>query len=165
MTSHISHTITARTTPNDVFYTPHAAVTKHLSLIRHIPTDKWYDPFYGEGAYYNLFPTENKDWSEIAKGRDFFDYTAPVDIICSNPPYSMIDLVLEKSVQLQPRIISYLIGQGNLTPRRIEYMNQHGYGLTHLHMMKIYKWYGISYVVVFERDSENCVTYDRTVYK
>jgi hypothetical protein len=165
MSSHISHSIQSRTTPNDVFYTPESAVIKHLSLIHHNPTDKWLDPFLGQGAYYDRFPTENKDWTEISKGRDFFDYTGHADIICSNPPYSMIDLVLEKSVQVKPRIISYLIGQGNLTPKRIAYMNQQGYGLTHIHMLKIFKWYGISYIVVFEKGGSNCVSFDRIVHK
>jgi hypothetical protein len=165
MSSSTSHNIKSREKPNDVFYTPIDAVKKHLTLIQSSPSDKWLDPFYGEGAYYNLFPTDNKDWTEIAKGKDFFEYNTEVDIICSNPPYSMINNVLKKSVELKPRIISYLIGQGNLTTQRIEYMNQQGYGLSRLLMLKIYKWYGFSYIVVFEKGGNNCIEIDRTIYK
>jgi hypothetical protein len=38
----------------------------------------------------------------------------------------MIDKVLEKSVSLNPRIISYLIGYGNVTTKRLEYMELKG---------------------------------------
>jgi hypothetical protein len=164
MKSETSRKIKERTKANDVFYTPKEVVENHIKLIDSVQSDKWYDPFYGKGAYYNAFPTDNKDWSEIEKGKDFFEYSGSCDIICSNPPYSMIDKVLEKSVELNPRVISYLIGQGNLTTRRIEYMNTNGYFLKKLHFLKIWKWYGMSYICVFEKGSTNCLTFDRKIY-
>ena len=106
-----------------------------------------------------------KYWSEIVKEKDFFKFDKKIDIICTNPPYSIIDKVLEKSIKLQPRIISYLIGCNNLTARRIEIMNKEGYGLTKLHMCKVFKWYGMSYIVVFEKNKENVITFDRTVWR
>jgi hypothetical protein len=164
MSGKISRTIKERSSANDVFYTPQSVVDIHLGLIDSREEDRWFDPFYGAGAYYNSFPTENKDWTEIAMGKDFFDYDKPCDVICSNPPYSMIDKVLQKSVELQPRVISYLIGQNNLTTKRIEFMNSCGYYLKKLHLLKIYEWYGLSMIVVFERDCSNCITFDRTVH-
>ena len=165
MNSTTGHSIKQRGAPNDVFYTPASAVEKHLSLINSLTSDKWLDPFKGKGAYYDVFPPATKDWCEITEGRDFFEYTEPCDIICSNPPYSLIDRVLEHSIELKPRIISYLIGQGNLTSKRIEYMNNNGYALTKCHLTKIFKWYGMSYIVVFERGGTNCMSYDRTVHR
>ena len=167
MSALTSHKIRNRETPKDVFFTPQTAVTQHLSLITEYtkPADKWFDPFYGEGVYYNSFPTENKDFTEITLQKDFFQYTLDTDVICSNPPYSMINQVLEHSVKLKPRVISYLIGMGNLTPRRIEYMNVNGYGLAKVCMTKIYKWYGFSFICVFVKGAENCMTFDRTIHK
>lgn len=165
MTSSISRNIKKRNKPNDIFYTPPEVVDVHLSFIKSKPDDIWYDPFYGEGAYYNKFPSENKSWTEITKGKDFFTYNDKCDIICSNPPYSMIDNVLTKSVELNPRIISYLIGFHNLTTKRIEYMNNNGYYLKHLHLLKIFEWFGMSAVVVFEKNSTNCISFDRKVYR
>ena len=128
--------------------------------------DVWYDAFYGEGVYFKNFPLcRRKYWSEIVKEKDFFKFDKKIDIICTNPPYSIIDKVLEKSIKLQPRIISYLIGCNNLTARRIEIMNKEGYGLTKLHMCKVFKWYGMSYIVVFEKNKENVITFDRTVWR
>lgn len=167
MSSTISHTIKQRDAPKDVFYTPSTLVKEHLDIVMEFAKegDKWYDPFFGEGVYYNAYPTENKDFSEIAMGRDFFEYKTEVDMIVSNPPYSMIDKVLEHSVSLKPRVISYLIGMGNLTARRMEFMNDHGYGLAELHMTKVFKWYGMSFIVTFVQGAENKMSYDRKVHK
>jgi hypothetical protein len=167
MSSLISHSIKSREKPKDVFYTPETLVREHLQLIMEYvkEDDKWYDPFYGEGIYYNAFPTENKVFTEIEIGKDFFGFKDKVDMIVSNPPYSMIDKVLEHSVRLEPRVISYLIGMGNLTAKRMEYMNQNGYGLAKLHMTKVFKWYGMSFIVVFVKGSENCMSFDRKIHK
>jgi len=164
MNSKTSTKIKTREVANDVFYTPIGAVNSHIRLIDSKPDDKWFEPFYGGGAYFNAFPTDNKDWTEIAMGKDFFDYDKPCDIICSNPPYSILNKVLQKSVDLKPRVISYLIGQHNLTTKRIEFMNSCGYYLKKLHLLKIYDWYGLSMIVVFERDCSNCISFERTPY-
>lgn len=167
MSSIISHSIKKRNSPKDVFYTPETLVKEHLELIMEYTKeeDKWFDPFYGEGVYYNAFPTNIKKYTEIAMGKDFFDFKDEVDMIVSNPPYSMIDKVLEHSVSLKPRVISYLIGMGNLTAKRIEYMNKQGYGLAKLYITKVFKWYGMSFIIVFVKGSENCMLFDRKVHK
>lgn len=166
MSSAISRSIKNRDYPKDVFYTPKTVVKEHLELIIEYSKDgdKWFDPFYGGGVYYESFPTENKDFTEIAMGKDFFTYENKIDIIVSNPPYSMIDKVLEHSVKLNPKVISYFIGMGNLTTKRIKYMNDMGYGLAKLHMTKVYKWYGMSFIVVFVKGDKNCISYDRKVH-
>lgn len=164
MNSETSRSIQKRKKANDVFYTPEEVVNLHVEMIDSQEGDLWLDPFYGKGAYYDAFPTESKSWTEIAKGRDFFAYREPCDIICSNPPYSIMDRVLEHSVALSPRCISYLIGQHNLTTKRIEYMNSKGYGLKALHLLKIYEWYGMSCIVVFEKGATNCISFSRKVY-
>jgi len=165
MSATISHDIKMRKTANDVFYTPLRLSRFQIEKIITSSEDKWLDPFKGLGSYYNQFPTDNKDWTEITDNRDFFTYEEGVDIICSNPPYSLINEVFTKSVSLNPRVISYLIGQGNLTPKRIEFMNSHGYGLTFLHICKVFQWYGFSYIVQFEKGKDNCISYDRTIWK
>lgn len=167
MSSITGHSIKKRNSPKDVFYTPETLVKEHLELIMEYAKegDKWFDPFFGDGVYYNAFQTDLKMSTEIAMGKDFFDFKDEVEMIVSNPPYSMIDRVLEHSISLKPRVISYLIGMGNLTAKRIEYMNKQGYGLAKLHMTKVFKWYGMSFIVVFVKGSENCISFDRTVHK
>jgi hypothetical protein len=172
-TSKISHDIKHREKPNDVFMTPLHLVTSHIDYVKHLirNDDKILEPFCGSGNYLNQikekYPSNNVDYCEITLGRDFFDYVEPTDIIISNPPYSIIDNILKKSIELKPRVISYLIAMHNLTPRRIEILNDAGYYLESMKMIKVFKWYGISVIVTFVKDSngKNVVDFDRVVYK
>lgn len=166
MTSKISHSIKKRDNSNDVFITPLLLAKYHIDMIDGRDGDCWYDPFRNDGSYYNQYPSENKDWSEILDGRDFWEYDKDIDVICSNPPYSCIDKVLEKSISLKPRVISYLIGVGNLTARRIEMMEKSGYYIKSYHMCKVYKWYGMSACIVWDNTIEQSIfSYDRVVWK
>jgi hypothetical protein len=168
MKSSISTTIKHRKSPKDVFYTPQAVAKTHIAMIKTTADEVWYDPFKGAGAYYNNFPKDNKkEWSEIAENRDFFAFEGHVDIICSNPPYSMIDKVLEKSISLKPRIISFILLHGGMTPRRLEMMKKAGYGLIGLYQCKVYSWYGMSeaYTLELGKDFDHCaIQWDRTVH-
>lgn len=172
MTSKINHQIKKRTIANDKFYTPVKLVKNHLEYVKEYveDNDKILDPFFGTGNYYNnynsIFKNNIFDFTEIELGKDFFEYNEQVNVIISNPPYSIIDKVLKKSVELNPHTISYLIGHGNLTNRRIEYMNSNGYYLSKLFFTKVWKWYGMSVIVVFTKKSQkNCIDFDRTIWK
>lgn len=167
MNPQTSHAIKHRATPKDVFYTPEAVAKTHIQSISTVPTDIWYDPFRGKGIYYDNFPTDLKTWDEITEGRDFFQEKKLCDIICTNPPYSCLDEVLKKSVELNPRVISYLLLEGKLTPKRLEFMNAHGYGLSGMYMCKVFSWYGMAVAYTFTRGSSNdCkVIYDRIVHR
>tara|TARA_E500000318_G_scaffold111297_2_gene129354 strand:- start:712 stop:1224 length:513 start_codon:yes stop_codon:yes gene_type:complete len=164
MDSKNGHNIKNRKKPNDIFITPLELAKKHIDYIEYEDDDIWYDPFKNSGNYYNQFPNDNKLWSEILDNKDFFKFNEKIDIICSNPPYSLINKVLEKSVELNPKIISYLIGVNNLTTQRIEKMNNWGYGLKKMIMLKVHDWYGMSFIVIFEKGSKNCIDIDRHIY-
>lgn len=165
MNSNISHKIKSRTNANDIFITPLDLAKKAINMIDYTDTDIWYDPFKNNGSYYNQYPNDNKLYSEILENKDFFDFDEKINIICSNPPYSFLDNVIKKSIELKPRIINYLIGVGNLTARRIEMFEDAGYGLTKIHMCKIFKWYGMSFIVQFEKDKTSIISFDRIVWK
>ena len=165
MSSNVSHKIKKRNTANDIFITPLDLAKKAISMIEYENTDIWYDPFKNTGNYYNQYPNDNKLYSEILEDKDFFDFEENIDIICSNPPYSIMDKVIKKSIDLKPRVINYLIGVGNLTARRLEWFENAGYGLTKIHMCKVYKWYGMSFIVQFEKDKESIMSFDRIVWK
>ena len=160
-----NHKIKHRENPNDVFITPLALAKTNIDMIETKEEWCWYDPFKNSGSYYNQFPTENKKWSEILENKDFFEFNEKVDVICSNPPYSMINRVLEKSVELKPKVISYLLGINNLTAKRMEFMETHGYYITKIHMCKVFKWFGMSLVVVWEKGGESILSYDRKVWR
>tara|TARA_R110000764_G_scaffold216103_1_gene302945 strand:+ start:40 stop:540 length:501 start_codon:yes stop_codon:yes gene_type:complete len=163
--SAINTKIKQRATPKDVFITPLKLAKTAIDMIEYTELDVWYDPFKNSGSYYNQFPTDLKAWSEILEGQDFFEYKDEVGIICSNPPYSMLDKVIEHSIELKPHTINYLIGINNLTPKRIEKFNNNNYGLTKIHLCKVYDWFGMSIIAQFEKDYENVITFDRTVWR
>ena len=165
MKSSISTSIKKREIPNDIFITPIQLAKINIDMIEYNIEDIWYDPFKNNGSYYNQFPNDNKKWSEILENKDFFQFNEKIDIICSNPPYSIIDKVLEKSVELKPRVISYLIGINNLTPKRMEYMESKGYYIIKLHICKVFKWYGMSVIVLWEKDKKSIINFDRIVWK
>ena len=167
-----SHAIKHRTEAKDVFYTPLTVVKTHIASIRSLPTDRWLDPFAGKHIYYDNFPAcAAKDYTEISEAKDFFAYTEPVDVICSNPPYSILDKVLEHSVALNPRVISYLLLEGKMTPKRLEFMNSKGYALTGMYMCKVFKWYGMAVAYTFTKTGLTTATntptliYDRIVHR
>ena len=160
----IIHNIKGRTSANDVFINPLPLAKFHIDMIDVYDDEIWYDPFKNNGSYYNQFPTKcKKVWSEILDGKDFFKFNDRVDVICSNPPFSICDEVFKKSVELNPRVISYLIGHQNLTPRRLEFMNNNDYGLTNIHFTKVRNWFGFTTILVFEKGKSNMegFSYDR----
>lgn len=164
--------IKKRDKANDIFITPLSLVNNHIDLIQHHIHDNiiLYDPFFGTGNYYNSlkerFPNNLIKFTEINMGTDFFEFNEKIDCIVSNPPYSLIDKVFQKSCDLQPNIISYLIGYLNFTPKRIEYMNSRGYFIENIHLCKVYKWFGISSIITFSNlINDNCITFDRQVHR
>jgi len=49
----------------------------------------------------------------------------------------------------------------------MEWIEKAGYTITRLHLTKVYKWYGMSYIVVCEKGKElpQKITMDRTVWR
>lgn len=163
-----SHSIKKRNTANDVFITPVDVAKQQIELHTIIDGELWLDPCRNNenGSYYSNYPSEvNKDWCEILEGRDFLQYSGSPDVICGNPPYSFLDTWISKTLELNPKEFSLLIGIGNLTTRRMEIIENAGYGLARMKMLKIWKWYGMSCIVVFAKGEESIIEFDRTVYR
>lgn len=99
MKSSIANTIKNRKVHNDVFYTPISLVRVHLEKMKKYVEEGDYilDGFYGSGNYYNLYkeylPNCNYDFTEIVMGKDFLLYDGKVDMIVSNPPYSILNAI------------------------------------------------------------------------
>jgi hypothetical protein len=167
MNANTSHKIKHREKPKDVFYTPLKVAQTQIASLQTVPGDKWLDPFAGKKVYYDNFPSDSKDWCEITDAKDFFTYQGHVDIICTNPPYSNLDDVLKKTIDLKPRIFSYLLLEGKITPKRLEYINEAGYGLSGMYMCKVFSWYGMAVAYTFTKGAPNTpeLIYDRIVHR
>ena len=113
----------------------------------------------------NHFPTEKKEYCEILEGKDFFEYKGSPDVICDNPPCSMLDKWFDKVIKINPRVYSTPPGVNNLTARRIEKFERAGFGIKKMKMLKVFEWFGMSYIIVFEKGAESIIEIDRKVYR
>lgn len=94
---------------NDKIYTPLKISKMIIDSLPIKEEDTLYDPFYGNGSFYEQFPKQNKLYfSEIDLGKDFFEFETKVDWIISNPPYSIFDDVLKHSFEIAENVV-YLI--------------------------------------------------------
>ena len=173
MSSLTSHKIKSRTTGNDVFITPRKLAKLHIDMVPQkykYSHAAWLDPCKNDGSYYDQFPeVVGHEYCEILEDKDFF-HNQEVEcsaVIIGNPPYSILDAWLKHTLELKPSCFSYLIGQGALTTRRMEWIEKAGYTITRLHLTKVYKWYGMSYIIVCEqgKDLPQKITMDRTVWR
>jgi len=99
--------INSNGTPNDKIFTPPKIAKQIIDMFE--LKGKVLDAFMGNGSFYNQYPENvEKDWCEIDKGRDFFEYTEKVDWIITNPPYSIFEKVLEHSFEIAENIV-YLV--------------------------------------------------------
>ena len=74
-------------------------------VIEHFnPTLPCLEPCRGTGVFYDQLPP-GTDWCEITEGRDFFEYTAPVDWIVTNPPFGDLTRWLEHSFEVAQNIV------------------------------------------------------------
>ena len=187
-----SHQIKKRQKAKDVFITPKALAKHHILITNSVIKEQlkksknnWYDPFKNSGNYYNQYPKGvNKKWAEILKGRDFFEFSEAnnANIVCSNHPYSITDEVLNHLISTFKKYptqnaffpnlhcISLLMSVEAITPRRMEYMEKAGWELVYIEKMKVYKWYGMSSIVIwlkkkFCNSLKKQIKYNRTVWK
>ena len=89
----------------DIVMTP---VYLAKNIIEHFePTGLILDPCRGEGAFYDNYNTDNKDWCELGEGKDFLEYNKKVDWIITNPPFSIFDLFLTKSLEISDNVVFF----------------------------------------------------------
>src|SRR5210317_1969574 len=105
-----------KNTPDkDIVMTPPCLA---IDIIQHFsPTGRILDPCRGEGAFYDNYPTANKDWCELSEGKDFFEYKEKVDWIITNPPWSKIRDFVEHGMTLSDNMV-YLITINHFTTKR-----------------------------------------------
>mgnify|MGYP006114888393 FL=1 len=170
--SEISTTVQKRDKPNDIFITPDTLIEEHYSIIKPYlrDDDLILDPCsHTTMKYYNKFKDNNYavDWCEITEGRDFLEYSKHADCICGNPPYSIINDFLDKIIDLNPRVVSLLIGFLNCTTLRLEKMKKAGYTVVKFNLTKVHKWFGFSLLIVWIKDYDGkpCIGFDRVVHR
>ncbi len=147
----IGHSIKSRKHANDRIYTPVKVAKMMINMCEIEKDDKVLDPSRGGGVFYNNLPECHKDGCEVDEGEDLIYYEKDVDIVLGNPPYSLWNKWLNKTIELNPKKICYIFNVGNFTPKRIDNLKKAGYGVKNITLMNIDYWYSFSLLVLFEK--------------
>ena len=68
------------------------------------------EPCEGDGRIFNYLTKQGLkvDWCEIQKGKDFFNYQGEVDLVLTNPPYSIAIDFVKKALTIAPTVVMLL---------------------------------------------------------
>ena len=157
-------------------YTPKELAKQLIASVDIQPTDRLLEPFAGNGSFYDQFPSENpKDWCEIDRGRDFFTYDKPCDVIITNPPFFTMDgnrtpmvfPCLHRCLELAEKKVCFLLATRCLiafTPKRLECIAQKGWGITSIKVVNIKEWVGRYYFITFEKGKDGFISFLRPTF-
>ena len=157
----IAHSIKHREIPNDEFYTPELLSHYLVGQVETRGGDTVLDAAYGGGSFYKNYPR----YIVKKQTKDFYSWKENVDWIITNPPYSDLEKWLEHSCVVCKKGFAYLLGINNLTPRRIKICEDAGFGITSIHLCKVFKWFGISAFIIWEKNAKGIIKYDRVVWR
>jgi len=126
--------------------------------------DRVLEPFKGEGAFYDAFPSfVQKEWCEATAGRDYTSFEGTTDWVISNPPYRIdvgdklinaLWLLLSHFSTRATKGIAFLVNDkclSTLTPRRLETLAERGFHMTNLIVCSVKKWRGRYYYLIFQK--------------
>lgn len=147
--------------------TPYELAHALIQTVPIEPTDRVYEPFRGEGAFYQQFPECVKHWSEIREGRDYKDYTEEVDWVITNPPYKIQDknsffpLLKEFAPRVKKGIcfLASAICVESLTPLRLKELEEMGWFVHSQITVSVKKWRGRYYFITFTRERNPSFSY------
>ena len=151
--------------------TPVALAQALISLVPLEPHDTLYDPFKGEGAFYDHFPEgHSKDWSEITQGRNYEDYLGEYDWVITNPPFQLekrgkrvnsIWLLLDYYSQRAKKGIAFLCNDNlpsTLTPRRIAILEGRGFFIESIVVCNVKRWRGRYFFIILRKGAKPFMT-------
>jgi hypothetical protein len=160
MNSKICNTIKKRSTKEsntkDKVYTPTDIAKDCMDKIKYkINSDTHlFEPFYGKGAFYNLFGDNPKSYTEIDLDLDFFeiDNNYQECYIITNPPYSIMTKVIDKFLVMNNlKGFGLLVNNLTMTPPRLQKIEDGGFYATDLYIFKHYDWFGYQNFWFFEK--------------
>jgi hypothetical protein len=139
--------------------------------------DILYEPFRGEGAFYNHFPENTSHlWTEIEEGKDCEDFSGNYDWVITNPPFCKPEgagrvnawwYYLDKFSKVAKKGIAFLSNDkcfSTLTPKRMDTLKERGFHITKTVLCAVKKWRGRYYFLVFTKGESKDFTYLRDTY-
>ena len=151
--------------------TPVALAQTLLKRIPLEPNDILYEPFKGEGAFYDHFPEGHpKEWSEVEQGRDYRDHLGEYDWVITNPPFQMkeggkrvnsIWMLLDYFSERARKGIAFLCNDNllsTLTPIRIKKLEHRGFAVESITVCNVKRWRGRYFFIVLRKGAVPCLT-------
>lgn len=94
---------------NDSYFTPEYTINSLLNFLSIPHETSFLEPCFGNGSIYNKINCQKKYFAEVASGidylqKDFID----IDLIITNPPFSLAQEFLEKSLS-EAKTVCYLL--------------------------------------------------------
>jgi hypothetical protein len=152
--------------------TPALLAQDLMKFVPLVEGDKCYEPFRGEGAFYDAFPFfVEKDWTEITQGRDYKNHVGEYDWVITNPPFkvpndkgvlknAIFPLLLHFATKAT-KGIAFLVSDyafNSLTPVRIAKMASLGFFLKSLTITAVKEWRGRYFFMVWTREPNSFLT-------
>jgi hypothetical protein len=139
--------------------------------------DKVVEPFRGEGAFYDVFPaTVEKNWAEIALGRDYTQLVSDYDWVITNPPFKLDTggkkvnafwFLLDYYTLRAKKGIAFLANDScfsTLTPKRQAVLKERGWKMTKVVVCSVKKWRGRYFFIVLQKEGVGLMEYLLTNY-
>lgn len=144
--------------------TPKELAKDLLSFVSLQPNDRVVEPFKGEGAFYDAFPsTVQKDWAELEQGKDYTDLSGEYDWVITNPPFRLDTgakrvnsfwFLLDYYTQRAKKGVAFLANDrcfSTLTTRRMNLLKERGWSITKIVVCSVKKWRGRYFFVILEK--------------
>lgn len=160
---------------DETYHFHQTPVSAAIDLIAHVPiepSDRLYEPFKGQGAFYDNFPEANpKDWSELTQGRDYKDYTGEYDWVITNPPFRLDTgstrvnsfwYLLDYYSTRAKKGIAFLGNDScfcTITPKRAAVLKERGWSITKIVVCNIKKWRGRYFFFILEKNKPSQVVH------
>lgn len=143
---------------NDCIYTPLPLARKMIDMTAIQPNEVVLDPSKGGGVFFDNLPPCDKYYCEIEEGIDFYGWNEPVDVIIGNPPYSQWNKWLVHTLSICKKRFCYIFGTNSLTGNRIKMIEDAGFGITKIHIVKVAWWMTSSLAIVAEKGAKSILT-------
>lgn len=154
---------------DDFYYLEQTPVELAKELINQTPfdnADTVYEPFKGEGAFYNNFPeTCIKVYTEIEEGLDYKNYSQPYDWVVTNFPFRIYDEKKDKMVNSVAHFLEYFSKRARkgmgflvndkcfsaLTTKRLQDLQNDGWYIHKIIVCAVKKWRGRYFYIIFQK--------------
>ena len=154
--------------------TPPELAKKLIATLPLVEGDILFEPFKGEGAFYNHLPQNTiNEWTEIEEGKCYTSYEGEIDWVITNPPFQIVN---EKGKRVNafwnlveyfaPRVRKGIAFLGNdicfstLTPNRLKLLKDtYGLSVEGYKVCSVKRWRGRYFFITITKTPNSHIGY------